>query len=175
MIPNDPQVEKLLARLADAPARDPRAVKKGRAQFLAQARRLAPAVSNPEDVRHTGWNKNIFERIWKMMKPRSIAVAFGRRRGIGAGRRAGVEQRHHRLCSTGAAARHRGGAKRGQNRAGHPALPHRELYQPAGQRRRAATRTITESYIDLATGAMRDVTQRCRRQDPGSERLRRQR
>jgi type II secretory pathway pseudopilin PulG len=72
----DPKVKDLLASLADVPERDPRAAMKGRERFLAQARKLAPAVSIPAEVRHTGWNKNIFERIWKNMKPRSVGTAL---------------------------------------------------------------------------------------------------
>ncbi len=65
----DPEVEELLSRLANAPEREARAASEGRARFLAQARRLAPAVSEKPDRRHTGCNKNFFERIWKSMKP----------------------------------------------------------------------------------------------------------
>jgi len=70
----DANIEKLLGKLNDAPARDPQAQAHGRARFLAQAKALAksqptaPAVSREEEVRHTGRNENFFERILNTMK-----------------------------------------------------------------------------------------------------------
>ena len=64
----DADIEKMLDRLADTPARDPQAQAQGRAHFLAQAQGLASEVSRKEEVRHTRWNPNFFERILKPMK-----------------------------------------------------------------------------------------------------------
>ncbi len=77
--PRDPEVEKLLAKIDDMPARNKQAAAQGRTRFLAQARELAPfeGVSQPEERRHTGCNKNIFERILFYMKTplKSLALA----------------------------------------------------------------------------------------------------
>lgn len=68
------EIEDLLGGLAETPVRNPEAQAQGRARFLAQARELAKsqpqaeAVSPKEKVRHTGWNKNFFERILIPMK-----------------------------------------------------------------------------------------------------------
>ena len=78
----DANVEKLLGKLTEASARDPQAQAQGRARFLAQAQALAksqppaPAVSQEEDVRHTGWNKNFFERILNTMKLQTKLSVF---------------------------------------------------------------------------------------------------
>ena len=61
-------IEKLLGKLTDAPARDPQSQARGRARFLAEAQGLAPAVSREEEVRHTMRNPHFFERILKPMK-----------------------------------------------------------------------------------------------------------
>ena len=66
--PKGPGIEELLSRLADEPERNEEAAAEGRAQFLTQARMLAPAVSEKPDLRLTGCNKNFFERIWNTMK-----------------------------------------------------------------------------------------------------------
>jgi hypothetical protein len=78
----DPNIEKLLGKISDDPARDPQAQAQGRARFLAQAEALVksrpprPAVSTEEEVRRTGWNKNFFERILNMMKLRTRLTAL---------------------------------------------------------------------------------------------------
>jgi hypothetical protein len=59
-------IEKLLGKLADVPDREPQAQAQGRTHFLSQVHVMA--VSQNEEVRHTGCNKNFFERILNTMK-----------------------------------------------------------------------------------------------------------
>jgi hypothetical protein len=66
----DPEIEEMLNTLAETPVRDTASAKVGRAQFLAEARKLSP-VSKRTDWRHTGWYQNFFERILTYMQPRS--------------------------------------------------------------------------------------------------------
>ena len=67
-------VEKLLGKLGNTANRNPQARSRGRARFPAQAEAFAksqsqvPAISNEQNVRHTEWNQNHFERILKTMK-----------------------------------------------------------------------------------------------------------
>lgn len=68
----DIPVEELLDKLSQTAPRSPQAAAQGRALFLAQARQLAPGVSQPKTVRHTGWKTHFSERILKSMKPRSL-------------------------------------------------------------------------------------------------------
>ncbi|MCE1252436.1 MAG: hypothetical protein LWX83_02680 [Anaerolineae bacterium] len=75
--PRDFELEKLLVKLDEIPARETQAAAQGRERFLAQARELAPGVSEQVKQRHTGCNKNIFERILLYMKTplRSLTLA----------------------------------------------------------------------------------------------------
>ncbi len=73
---DDADIQNLLNKLADAPARDPQAQARGRANFLTQAQMLAPAVSQEEKRRLIGWNVNFFERIFKTMKLQSKFAAL---------------------------------------------------------------------------------------------------
>jgi hypothetical protein len=152
----DPKIEELLVGLRDTPARDPRAVKKGRAQFLAQARRLSPAVSNPTKLRHTGWNKNIFERIWKNMKPKfkwtvGLAVVMLAVMAVFLVNNittVSAQQVLQRATTAASADKTAVGIQ-------HTVI---ESYNNPTASAQGGVKTVSESYHDLATGAMRSVT-----------------
>lgn len=71
----DPEIEALLAKLAEPPARDPEAATRGRAAFMNQARAMEPgrvpdpAVSKSINQRPMGWKQILPERILINVKP----------------------------------------------------------------------------------------------------------
>jgi hypothetical protein len=64
-----------LQHLKETPPRDPEAARLGRARFLAEARRLSPAVSPSPTRRLTGWIENLKEKEILVMK-RKFSSAY---------------------------------------------------------------------------------------------------
>jgi hypothetical protein len=156
--PDDPKLEELLDKLADVPMREARAAAEGRARFLAQARELAPAVSSQPDRRHTGWNKNFFERIWKTMKTKSVlstlavvivlamVVVFTANNVSNVS----AQQVLDRAASAQSAAEKAQGIW-------HVQIEDYENPQFL-EGDQPGTKTMIDSYVDIATGHYRDIT-----------------
>ena len=57
MDPLDPRIENALNKLKNVPHREAENAVKGRANFLGEAHKFQPSVSNSEMLRHKGWNQ----------------------------------------------------------------------------------------------------------------------